>query len=249
MKKIFEIARDIGIPEEKLKPYGYYIAKVEHNYIEDLKDKDDGNLIVVTAMTPTPTGEGKTTVSIGLSMALNRIGKKAMVTLREPSLGPIMGMKGGATGGGKSKVHPSEEINLFFTGDIPAVCSAHNLISAMLDASIKFGNKLNIDTTRIMWPRTLDMNDRALRNIVIALGGKANGVPREDSFVITAASEIMAILALATSIEDLKERISKIVIARDKSGKPVTVDDIKATGAVAVLLKDAINPNLVQTTE
>ncbi len=249
LKEITEIAESLGIPKDRLKPYGWYIAKVDHNYYKEIQEKPDGKLILVTAITPTPAGEGKTTTSIGLSMALNRLGKKTIVALREPSLGPVMGVKGGAAGGGYSQVLPMEEINLHFTGDIHAVASAHNLLSAMIDAHIKFGNELDIDPTRVFWPRTVDMNDRALRQIVIGLGGKGNGEPREDKFIITAASEVMAILCLAKDLADLKERLSRIVVARKRSGDLVTAGDLKAQNAMALLLKDAINPNLVQTIE
>ncbi len=249
LKEISEIADELGIPKDKLKPYGWYIAKVDHNYYKEISDKPDAKLILVTAITPTPAGEGKTTTSIGLSMGLNRLGKKTIVTLREPSLGPVMGVKGGAAGGGYSQVLPMEEINLHFTGDIHAVAAAHNLLSAMIDAHIKFGNELNIDPTRVFWKRTVDMNDRALRQVVVGLGGRGNGEPREDGFIITAASEVMAILCLAKDLADLKERLSKIVIARKRTGEIVTAGDLKAQNAMALLLKDAINPNLVQTIE
>jgi len=202
---IEKISHKLGIEEDILKKYGKYIAKIPHNYLKNLKKCQEGKLIIVTAINPTPAGEGKTTTSIGLSMAINRLGKSSIVTLREPSLGPVMGVKGGATGGGYSQVLPMEDINLHFTGDIHAVTSAHNLLSAMIDAHIKFGNSLNIDPIKIMWKRAMDMNDRALRNIVVGLGGTANGYPREDGFVITAASEVMAILCLAKDLKDLKE--------------------------------------------
>ncbi len=249
LKEISEIADELGIPKDKLKPYGWYIAKVDHNYYKEIADRPDAKLILVTAITPTPAGEGKTTTSIGLSMGLNRLGKKTIVTLREPSLGPVMGVKGGAAGGGYSQVLPMEEINLHFTGDIHAVAAAHNLLSAMIDAHMKFGNELNIDPTRVFWKRTVDMNDRSLRQVVIGLGGRGNGEPREDGFIITAASEVMAILCLAKDLADLKERLSKIVIARKRTGEVVTAGDLKAQNAMALLLKDAINPNLVQTIE
>ncbi len=249
LKEISEIADELGIPKDKLKPYGWYIAKVDHNYYKEIEDRPDAKLILVTAITPTPAGEGKTTTSIGLSMGLNRLGKKTIVTLREPSLGPVMGVKGGAAGGGYSQVLPMEEINLHFTGDIHAVAAAHNLLSAMIDAHMKFGNELNIDPTRVFWKRTVDMNDRSLRQVVIGLGGRGNGEPREDGFIITAASEVMAILCLAKDLADLKERLSRIVIARKRTGEVVTAGDLKAQNAMALLLKDAINPNLVQTIE
>jgi formate--tetrahydrofolate ligase len=249
LEKITKIAKKIDIPEEYVEPYGKYIAKVDLKIWEKVKNNKDGKLILVTAMTPTPAGEGKTTTSIGLSMALNRLGKKSIVTLREPSLGPVFGIKGGAAGGGYSQVLPMENINLHFTGDIHAVSAAHNLISAVIDAHIKFGNELGIDPTRIYWKRTIDMNDRALRNIVVGLGGSANGQPREDGFIITAASEIMAILCLAKDLKDLKERLSNIVVAQSYDKKLIKVKDLKIEGALAVLLKDAIKPNLVQTIE
>jgi formate--tetrahydrofolate ligase len=249
LEKITKIAKKIDIPEEYVEPYGKYIAKVDLKIWEKVKNNKDGKLILVTAMTPTPAGEGKTTTSIGLSMALNRLGKKSIVTLREPSLGPVFGIKGGAAGGGYSQVLPMENINLHFTGDIHAVSAAHNLISAVIDAHIKFGNELGIDPTSIYWKRTIDMNDRALRNIVVGLGGSANGQPREDGFIITAASEIMAILCLAKDLKDLKERLSNIVVAQSYDKKLIKVKDLKIEGALAVLLKDAIKPNLVQTIE
>ncbi len=249
LKNILEIAEQLDITQEKLKPYGNYIAKIDHRYLNELKDKKDGKLILVTAITPTPAGEGKTTTSIGLSMALNKIGKKSIVTLREPSLGPVFGVKGGAAGGGYSQVLPMEDINLHFTGDIHAVTTAHNLISAVLDAHVNFGNELGIDTRKVLWKRAIDMNDRALRQIVIALGGSSNGYPREDGFVIAAASEIMAVLCLAKDIQDLKRRIGEIVVAQKIGGGFVRVKDLRIEGSVAALLKDAINPNLVQTIE
>lgn len=249
LKNISEIARKIGIDDEFLEPYGKYIAKIDTKILKRVSDKKDGKLILVTAMTPTPAGEGKTTTSIGLSMALNRIGKKSIVTLREPSLGPVFGIKGGAAGGGYSQVLPMENINLHFTGDIHAVSAAHNLLSAVIDAHIKFGNELGINPTEIYWKRTMDMNDRALRQIVVGLGGSANGNPREDGFIITAASEIMAILCLAKDIKDLKQRISNIVVAKTYDNNLVKVKDLKIEGAMAAILKDAIKPNLVQTIE
>jgi len=248
LEDITKIARSLEIPDDMLKPYGRYIAKVNHQYLKSLVDKPDGKLILVTAITPTPAGEGKTTTSIGLSMALNKIGKKSIVTLREPSLGPVFGVKGGAAGGGYSQVLPMEDINLHFTGDIHAVTAAHNLIAAMIDAHINHGNELGIDLRKIYWKRAIDMNDRALRQIVIALGGTANGFPREDGFLITAASEVMASLCLAKDILDLKRRVGEIVVAQGSKGL-VRVKDLGAQGAVAALLKDAINPNLVQTIE
>ncbi len=249
MKPITEIAKEIGIEPDQLVPYGKYISKIPHQILKKIEDKPNGKLIIVTAITPTPAGEGKTTTSIGLSLGMNRIGKRAIVTLREPSLGPVFGVKGGATGGGKAQVLPMEDINLHFTGDIHAVTAAHNLLAAMIDAHIHNGNELNIDVREIKWPRAVDMNDRALREIVVALGGSANGFPRETGYVISAASEIMAILCLAESITDLKERLSRIVIGETRDGKYVTAGDLHAQGAMAALLKDALNPNLVQTTE
>jgi len=249
LRPITEIARKAEIPKEYLKLYGDNVAKISHKYLETLRGNPDGRLILVTAITPTSAGEGKTTTSIGLAMALNRIGKKTFVTLREPSLGPVMGIKGGAAGGGYAQVLPMEEINLHFTGDIHAVTTAHNLLSASIDAHIKFDNKLNIDPTRIYWPRAMDMNDRALRQIVVGLGGRSNGLPREDGFIITAASEVMAILCLAKDIDDLKARLGNIIIGLSKHGDFVYVKDLKIQGAMAAVLKDAINPNLVQTIE
>lgn len=248
LKPISQIARDLSIPKEVFRSYGDYIAKVSHKFLGTL-DPTRGKLIIVTAMTPTPAGEGKTTTSIGLSMALNKLGYKSFVTLREPSLGPVFGVKGGAAGGGYSQVLPMEDINLHFTGDIHAVSAAHNLISAMIDAHIRFGNELDFDLTRITWPRTIDMNDRALRDIVVGLGGHANGYPRQDQFVITAASEIMAVLCLSKDIIDLKKRLGDIVVGWSRTGKPITVRELGANGAAAVILKDAIDPNLVQTIE
>nr|WP_068345274.1 formate--tetrahydrofolate ligase [Kosmotoga arenicorallina] len=246
---ITEVAKKAGIPKEYLKLFGDNVAKVSHKYLEALKEEPDGKLVLVTAITPTSAGEGKTTTSIGLAMALNKIGKRTFVTLREPSLGPVMGIKGGAAGGGYAQVLPMEEINLHFTGDIHAITTAHNLLSASIDAHIKFGNKLELDPTRIYWPRAMDMNDRALRNIVIGLGGRSNGHPREDGFIITAASEVMAILCLAKDIEDLKNRLGNIIISLSKGGDFVRVKDLNIQGAMAAVLKDAINPNLVQTIE
>jgi formate--tetrahydrofolate ligase len=249
LKPIREIAEALGIPEQFVEPYGRYTAKLRLELLQGLADRPTGKLVLVTAITPTSHGEGKTVTSIGLAQGLARIGRKAVATLREPSLGPVFGLKGGATGGGKSQVLPAEAINLHFTGDFHAITSAHNLLSAMLDAHIHHGNELRIDVGNIAWPRTMDMNDRALRQIVVGLGGKSNGVPREAGFVITAASEIMAILALAASRQDLRRRISEIVVGYDMAGTPVRAADLKATGAMMVLLNDAIMPNLVQTTE
>ncbi|ONN27643.1 formate--tetrahydrofolate ligase [Thermosipho affectus] len=249
LKKISEIAKEIGIDEEYIEPYGKFIAKVNLNFLKKISERKDGKLILVTAITPTPAGEGKTTTSIGLSMALNKLGKKSIVTLREPSLGPVFGIKGGAAGGGYSQVLPMENINLHFTGDIHAISSAHNLISAVIDSHIKFGNELKINPAKVFWKRTMDMNDRALRQIVVGLGGNTNGLPREDGFIITAASEIMAILCLAKDLKDLKERLGNIVLAESFDKKLIKVRDLKIEGALTVLLKDAIKPNLVQTIE
>lgn len=247
--KITEIAAKLGISENDIEMYGPYKAKLSMDLLRRLDMRPLGKLILVTAITPTPAGEGKTTTTVGLAQGLNKIGKKAIVALREPSLGPCMGIKGGAAGGGYSQVVPMEDINLHFTGDFHAITSAHMLLSAMLDNHLQQGNKLNIDPRRIVWKRVVDMNDRALRNIVIGLGGKAHGVPRQDGFDITVASEVMAILCLSNSLHDLKERLSKIIVAYDYSGNPVTAGQLKAHGAMAALLKDAIKPNLVQTLE
>lgn len=249
MLPIIDIADGLGIHEDELEFYGKYKAKVSLDIFDRLKDKPDGKLILVTAINPTPAGEGKTTTNVGLSMGLNKIGKKTITALREPSLGPNFGVKGGAAGGGYAQVVPMEDINLHFTGDIHAMTTAHNLLAALLDNHLHQGNQLNIDSRRIVWRRVLDMNDRALRNIVVGLGSRADGVPRQDGFDITVASEIMAILCLATSLEDLKERIGKIVVAYNFDNQPVTVKDLNATGALSLLLKDAIKPNLVQTLE
>lgn len=249
MVPINDVAAKLGVSDENLINYGKYKAKVSLDVLEELKDKPDGKLILVTAINPTPAGEGKTTTNIGLSMGLNKIGKTAITAIREPSLGPSFGMKGGAAGGGYAQVVPMEDINLHFTGDFHAITTSHNLISALLDNHIQQGNELNIDPRRIVWKRVLDMNDRALRNIVVGLGGKPNGVPREDGFDITVASEIMAIFCLASSLEDLKERVGNIIVAYKYDGSPVFVKDIHAQGAVALLMKDAMNPNLVQTLE
>lgn len=249
MKDITEIASSLGIDAKGIEPYGHYKAKISNETLESLNNKEDGKLVLVTAVNPTPAGEGKTTVSIGLSQAINKLGKKAVAALREPSLGPVFGIKGGAAGGGYSQVVPMEDINLHFTGDMHAITSANNLMCAMLDNHIQQGNVLGIDQRRVLVKRCLDMNDRALRNIVCSLGGKLNGVPREDHFVITVASEVMAILCLANDIFDLKERLGNILVAYTYDGKPVYCKDIKANGAMTVLLKDAIKPNLVQTLE
>ncbi len=247
--KINEIASKIGLTEDDYDQYGKYKAKIDLDLFKKLEDKKDGKLILVTAITPTPAGEGKSTVSVGLTQALNRLGKNSIAALREPSLGPVFGIKGGATGGGHSQVIPMEDINLHFTGDLHAIGVAHNLVSACLDNHLKQGNELDIDVTKITWKRVVDMNDRSLRNIVIGMGGTASGVPRQDSFQITVASEIMAALCLSSSISDLKERISKMVLGYSRGGKLVRVGDLKIEGAVAALLKDAIRPNLVQTLE
>ncbi|MGN1420661.1 MAG: formate--tetrahydrofolate ligase [Eubacterium sp.] len=249
MKKITEIASSIGISEDEIEPYGHYKAKISDSVYDRLKDKEDGKLVLVTAVNPTPAGEGKTTVTIGLGEAMAKIGKKAVIALREPSLGPVFGIKGGAAGGGYSQVVPMEDINLHFTGDMHAITSANNLMCAMLDNHIQQGNELNIDPRRVQVKRCLDMNDRALRNIINSLGGPLNGIPREDHFVITVASEVMAVLCLASDIFDLKKRLGDILVAYTYDGEPVYCRDIKANGAMTVLLKDAIKPNLVQTLE
>ncbi|MCI7675906.1 MAG: formate--tetrahydrofolate ligase [Phascolarctobacterium sp.] len=249
MQKITDVAAKLGISEEDIELYGRYKAKLSMDLIRRMEGEKPGKLVLVTAITPTPAGEGKSTTTVGLAQGLHKIGKKVIVALREPSLGPCMGIKGGAAGGGYSQVVPMEDINLHFTGDFHAITSAHMLLSAMLDNHIQQGNALNIDPRRIVWKRVVDMNDRELRNIVVGLGGKAHGVPRQDGFDITVASEVMAILCLANSLHDLKERLSKIIVAYDYSGNPVTAGQIKAHGAMAALLKDAIKPNLVQTLE
>ena len=249
MQKITDVAAKLGISEDDIELYGKYKAKLSYDLIRRVKDKKDGKLILVTAITPTPAGEGKSTTTVGLAQGLAKLGKKVIVALREPSLGPCMGIKGGAAGGGYSQVVPMEDINLHFTGDFHAITSAHMLLAAMLDNHIQQGNALNIDPRRIAWKRVVDMNDRELRNIVVGLGGKAHGIPRQDGFDITVASEVMAILCLASSLHDLKERLAKIIVAYDYNGNPVTAGQIKAQGAMAALLKDAIKPNLVQTLE
>lgn len=249
MLPITEVAKKLGISEEDIELYGRYKAKLSMDLIKRVQDKPDGKLILVTAITPTPAGEGKSTTTVGLAQGLAKIGQKVIVALREPSLGPCMGIKGGAAGGGYSQVVPMEDINLHFTGDFHAITSAHMLLAAMLDNHIQQGNALNIDPRRIVWKRVVDMNDRELRNIVVGLGGKAHGVPRQDGFDITVASEVMAILCLATGLHDLKERLSKIIVAYDYSGNPITAGMLKAQGAMAALLKDAVKPNLVQTLE
>lgn len=249
MKKITEIAAGLGIEEDEVEQYGHYKAKLNQKLFNRLADKPDGKLILVTAINPTPAGEGKTTTSVGLCEAMNRTGRKAILALREPSLGPVFGIKGGAAGGGYSQVVPMEDINLHFTGDMHAITAANNLLAALMDNHIQQGNALGIDVRRILFKRVLDMNDRALRNIVIGMGGKVNGIPREDHFQITVASEIMAILCLASDLEDLKERLGNILVAYTYSGEPVFARDLHAVGAMTALLKDAINPNLVQTLE
>ncbi len=249
MEHIRNIAEKIGLTDDDIDFYGKYKAKISQSVYNKVKDNPDGKLILVTAINPTPAGEGKTTTTVGIGQAMGKIGKNAIIALREPSLGPVMGVKGGAAGGGYAQVVPMEDINLHFTGDMHAITSAHNLLAALLDNHIKQGNELGIDTTSIVFKRVLDMNDRALRNIVIGLGGKINGVPREDGFMITVASEVMAILCLASDFTDLKDRLSKIIVAYNYSGKPVTAGDLNAAGAMALLLKDAINPNLIQTLE
>lgn len=249
MLPIGEIAKKIGLLDDELIPYGKYKAKIDDSFEERMKDKPDGKLILVTAINPTPAGEGKTTTTVGLGQAMEKIGKNAIIALREPSLGPVFGIKGGAAGGGYSQVLPMEDINLHFTGDFHAITSANNLLCAMIDNHIHQGNELGIDVNRILFPRVMDMNDRALRSVVVGLGAKADGVPRQDGFMITVASEIMAILCLSVSVSDLKERLGDILIAYTYSGRPVYCRDLGANGAMAALLKDAIKPNLVQTTE
>ena len=250
LKRITEVATQrLGIPEEHVEPYGHYKAKLTNEFVSSLSDRPDGKLILVTAISPTPAGEGKTTTTVGLGDALNSIGKDALICLREPSLGPVFGMKGGAAGGGFAQIVPMEDINLHFTGDFNAIQLANNLLAAMLDNHVHHGNALGIDVRRITWKRVLDMNDRALRSIVVSLGGPGNGYPREDGFDIVVASEIMAILCLAESMEDLKERLGRIVVAYTRDKKPVHASDLEAHGAMAVLLKDAVKPNLVQTLE
>jgi formate--tetrahydrofolate ligase len=250
MQRITPLAHQrLGIAEEHLEPYGHYKAKISLSYLDSLKDKPNGKLVLVTAISPTPAGEGKTTTTVGLGDALNRIGKKAIVCLREPSLGPVFGVKGGAAGGGYAQVVPMEDINLHFTGDFNAIGLANNLLAALIDNHIHHGNELDIDVRRITWKRVMDMNDRALRQVTASLGGPANGFPRQDGFDIVVASEVMAIFCLATSIADLKQRLGNIVVATTRTGKPVTARDLKAHGAMTVLLKDALKPNLVQTLE
>ena len=249
MLPIKDVAAQYGISEDDLEFYGKYKAKISNELWNEVKERPDGKLVLVTAINPTPAGEGKTTTSIGLAQALTKAGKKTMLALREPSLGPCFGIKGGAAGGGYAQVVPMEDLNLHFTGDFHAITTANNLLAALLDNHIQQGNALGIDTRQILWKRCLDMNDRALRNIVIGLGAKADGVVREDHFVITVASEIMAILCLATDMDDLKERLGRIVVAYNFAGEPVTAKDLHAVGSMAALLKDALKPNLIQTLE
>ena len=249
MKPIVEVAQSIGIQEDELELYGKYKAKITDEYLQKIQSNPDGKLILVTAINPTPAGEGKTTTSVGLGQAFGKLGKKAIIALREPSLGPCFGVKGGAAGGGYAQVVPMEDLNLHFTGDFHAITSANNLLAALLDNHIQQGNELNIDTRSVVWKRCLDMNDRVLRNVVVGLGAKMDGVVREDHFVITVASEIMAVLCLAADMKDLKERLSRMVVAYDYSGQPVTAGQLKAVGAMAALLKDALKPNLIQTLE
>src|SRR5512140_3420939 len=247
-RRILDVAKEkLGISPDHLEPYGHYKAKVSMDYIKSLKSKPNGKLILVSAITPTPAGEGKTTTTVGLTDALNHIGKKAMLCLREPSLGPSFGMKGGAAGGGYAQVVPMEDINLHFTGDFHAITSANNWLAAMIDNHIYWGNGLSLDQRRVAWRRVLDMNDRALRQIVNSLGGVANGFPREDGFDITVASEVMAIFCLARNLDDLKNRLGNIVVAYTRDRKPIRARDLKAHGPMTVLLKDALSPNLVQT--
>src|SRR5437016_11800394 len=249
-RRILDIAKEkLGIEPEHLDPYGHYKAKVSMDYIKSLQSKPNGKLILVTAISPTPAGEGKTTTTVGLTDALNHIGKKAMLCLREPSLGPSFGMKGGAAGGGYAQVIPMEDINLHFTGDFHAITSAHNLLAALIDNHIYWGNALGLDTRRVTWRRVMDMNDRALRSIVSSLGGISNGFPREDGFDITVASEVMAIFCLATDLKDLTKRLGNIIVGYSRERKPVLARDLKAEGPMTVLLKDALLPNLVQTLE
>ncbi|NLB24351.1 MAG: formate--tetrahydrofolate ligase [Clostridiales bacterium] len=249
MKEIYELAKEAGIDEKYLEPYGKYKAKIDYSILKDKEKEKNGKLILVTAITPTPAGEGKTTTTVGLADGLRKLGKKSFVTLREPSLGPVFGVKGGAAGGGYAQVVPMEDINLHFTGDIHAVGAANNLIAAIMDNHIYQGNALGIDVRKITWNRCMDMNDRQLRNITDGLGGKVNGVPREDHFDITVASEIMAILCLSKDMDDLKDRISKVVVGYSFKDEPITAGELKAQGAIAALLKDALKPNLVQTLE
>ncbi|MFB6298143.1 MAG: formate--tetrahydrofolate ligase [Salinirussus sp.] len=252
MEPIWELVEPWGLGLDDLQYFGEYTAKIKHHAIERLREEAEqraNNLVLVTGMTPTPKGEGKTVTTVGLGQTLNHLGEDAMIAIREPSLGPVFGVKGGAAGGGRSQVLPMEDINLHFTGDLHALTSAHNLIAAMLDARLSQGNDLEIDVNDVAWPRALDMNDRALRETVVGLGGSSGGTPREDGFILTAASELMAVLCLAEDMADLKERIARIIVAYDEDGEPITVDDIEATGPATMLLKDAIKPNVVQTIE
>lgn len=249
MEPIVSVAEKLGLTADDLELYGKYKAKISNEYLNSIRNNPEGKLILVTAINPTPAGEGKTTTSVGLGQAFGKLGKKAVIALREPSLGPCFGIKGGAAGGGYAQVVPMEDLNLHFTGDFHAITSANNLLAALLDNHIQQGNELNIDTRQIVWKRCLDMNDRVLRNIVVGLGNKMDGVVREDHFVITVASEIMAILCLSENMEDLKQRLAKIIVAYDMSGNPVTAGDLQAVGAMAALLKDAILPNMIQTLE
>lgn len=249
MLPIREVVEKIGVSEDDIEMYGKYKAKFTEEFLQKLESKPNGKLVLVTAINPTPAGEGKTTISVGLGQALNKAGKKTIIALREPSLGPCFGIKGGAAGGGYAQVVPMEDLNLHFTGDFHAITSANNLLAALLDNHIQQGNELQIDTRQILWKRCIDMNDRVLRNIVVGLGAKADGVVREDHFVISVASEVMAVLCLATDLNDLKERLSKIIVAYNYNGDPVTAGDLKAVGSMAALLKDAIKPNVIQTLE
>ncbi|MCI8799602.1 MAG: formate--tetrahydrofolate ligase [Lachnospiraceae bacterium] len=249
MEPVGKVAEKLGIPEDALEFYGRYKAKLSDEFLDSLRDRPEGKLILVTAINPTPAGEGKTTTSVGLGQAFGRLGKKAVIALREPSLGPCFGIKGGAAGGGYAQVVPMEELNLHFTGDFHAITSANNLLAALLDNHIQQGNELQIDTRQIVWKRCLDMNDRVLRNIVVGLGNRTDGFVREDHFVITVASEIMAVLCLAEDMQDLKKRLARIIVAYNYAGEPVTAGDLQATGAMAALLKDALKPNLIQTLE
>ncbi len=249
LRPIAEIAAKIGAPESALHPFGRSIAKLEYDFLRNLADRPDGKLILVTAISPTLAGEGKTTTTIGLGDALNRIGRKAIICLREPSLGPCFGMKGGATGGGYAQVAPRDEINLHFTGDFHAITSAHNLLAAMIDKHMYWGNALGLDQRRVVWRRAIDLNDRSLRETVVGLGGVADGFPREDGFDITVASETMAAFCLATSLDDLEERVGRMVVAYSRDRRPITAADLNAAGAMTALLRDALKPNLVQTLE
>ena len=249
MLPITEVAKKAGIGEEDLELYGKYKAKLSDDFWEKIQDNENGKLVLVTAINPTPAGEGKTTTTIGLGQAMAKLGKNAVIALREPSLGPCFGIKGGAAGGGYAQVVPMEDLNLHFTGDFHAITSANNLLAAMLDNHIQQGNELGIDPRQVVWKRCLDMNDRVLRNLVVGLGNKMDGMVREDHFVITVASEIMAVLCLADDLQDLKKRLGRIIVAYNFAGEPVTADQLKATGAMTALLKDAIKPNLIQTLE